>query len=490
MPPKDLSQPSIMTVLSKPDLNEYWDRHASRKRNTLSEKIIYDEEAGFGIYKFGALDLGTAFMRFGEDLLLVVQRVLRYMGFRTRIRSGTITQRIYEINQAWYSDADVVVMMTLSAPLKYTIDNEGSLTLRLPAGATIHHNGSGYPKEMVDDLIQERGIKLPSAVPPTGILLGDTIGQFTDGDPLMLFQVPAPSTPLSPDTLSVNGERLTGPVGFGIIYQDTAFPELKQGHPPRDRDTAVSLFAPKEMIDFMNGAYYPASGAYSAEFALNSAFEATDSASEPAVPASIYPLLKEVYAGAEKQALTLEPATPNSQFTFDGEALGELKQESGSWFYYPPAPLDPAVILEVNNKTNVPAALSATVPEYPLVADVIKAQVGSQYATSTFLTPLFGETHFFKASLSSGKVKLTLFYSSFEHDEPIEVSAENTQWVRITGNGNIDKSGVFTPAADQPSPFTVWLARDIEDDHYYYWASVVLPLPILEPAKVLQLING
>lgn len=486
---QSLSNPPFFGLFSKETLNLHWDRYHSSHTGKVSDKVSYEEATENGYWKFGAIDLGSASMRFQERDLLVNVPVLYDLGFKTRRQPGSSSQRVWDAHQRYPStDAQLTVKLPFfDNPAQFHIADDGKLMLRLSKGTCIETVGSGYDSALLlKELTKRNGVRLPDTSPPRGTLRGELAGQFSDAGSAVMYTA-AESSMADGAKAHPNASE---PVPFAIYFHDTAFPEVAQSKPPQDMNCVVSLFAPNETVTFRYGVYDSQSGYYGAQFGMASVFSAPVSVSLAAQKPSITPLLRQVNPGDEKQALTLEPSSANAQWAFEGSPVGKLENESGNRFYYPPPRLTPAVTLNENNKTDVPAALKADL-EHPLYADVINATAAGQTATSTFLTQYAPETHFFKAHLASGKVRLAMWYTKWGATTPVEVSAAKTQWVRIAGNGNIDSNGVFSPASSQPTPFTVLLAKDVtEDDGYYYWAYIVLPLPTLEPEKVLELING
>lgn len=487
---QSLNTPIRMYCLRE-TLNLHWDRYRSSDTGQVSEKITYEEPVNNGDWKFGAIDLGSAWLVFHERDLLINAPVLHDVGFRTRRLAGSSSERVWEAHQRFPSvDAQLTVKLRLfDNPVHFYIADDGKLMLLLSKGTSIETVGSGYDSALlIEHLKKQNGIHLPDAPPPTGALRGELIGQFSEDGLGRVIGFDACQSLMVADAKTFAEPTTSMPIN--ISFSEDAFPEIAQNKPPQDMNCALSLFVPNENAVLTSGVYLPEAHDYVAQFYLRSAFSAPVSAALAAQKPSITPLLRQVYPGDEKQALTLERSNANAQWAFDGPSVGSLQNENGNRFYYPPPPLTPAATLEPNNKTNVPAALKADL-EHPLYADVINATAAGQKATSTFLTQYIPETHFFKAHLVSGKVRLVMWYTKWGATTPIEVSAANTQWVRIAGNGNVDNNGVFSPASSQPTPFTVLLAKDVtKDDGYYYWAYIVLPLPILEPDKVLELING
>ena len=147
------------------------------------------------------------------------------------------------------------------------------------------------------------------------------------------------------------------------------------------------------------------------------------------------------------------------------------------------------MVLNSNNKTGRPAAVISSVPKW-FTVDTVKATQNGESAYSTFATYHAPQTHYLKASLENGKFKLELWYYDVEARKDLPVPEGDTEWGVVSGNGTLSPSGVFNPAASNPSSFSVVWARDTSDPRLLLWAFTVIPMPLYSPEEAVALNNG
>ncbi|HKS11426.1 MAG TPA: hypothetical protein VJS90_00155 [Pseudomonas sp.] len=483
-------QPGIWGLIFIDDLNNCWARYASRNQAILTERIRYYRESDNGQWEAGAFQVGGAFMRYNENAVLVVKRLLQDTLFRLKKELGATGRRVYEIRDTWPS-ADARLTMTLDLAgmkLVYRADGAGDVQLQWTGHAEYEHTGGGYSwGAITQHYDKEKRTTLYYLPPPSNVALAAMQGSCATAAGMYSFLFdPVPASPLGADRPT--GDLAAKSVDYlSMSFKRELFPEVAQDKPPADSNWATGLMVPPGSVVFTGGVYSEPSGYYVAGFLQPPALEASTRSTQAEAPLSITPMLRVVGTGAGKQALTLEPAGVTAQWTLAGSAVGTLEHDSGQWFYHPPAVANPAVTLEVNNKTDVPAVVRSTLA-FPVAADVITARAGARSASSTFVTVYAQETHYFKARLRSGKVQLILCYKNRQGNE-VEVPAANTKWAVKEGNGTVNAEGVFTSASRQPTPFTVLMAEDV-DTTLLYWAYIVLALPTLEPEQMIDYING
>lgn len=488
--PVETTKPSFWGLVFIDDLNNCWARHASQSQTTVTDRIRYERITDNGQWEAGALQVGGALLHYDEQTVTVVKSLLQDTRFRLQKALGETGRRVHEIRTTWPSaQARLTIKISLDdIKLVYRKTEVDGIQLLWTGQADFQHTGGDYSwAAIMQHYDKGRRTTLYQLPPPSSAALMNMEGECCAVSGLFNFIFnPVQANAIGADKLNDKPAKRTGDY-LALIFSRELFPEIAQEIPPFDSNWATGLVVPPGSVQFTEGFYDQDAGYYTAGFRQPSVLEARHRDAQVEIPLSITPLLRVVGAGAARQMLTLEPSGVTGQWAFAGPAVGTLGNESGQWFYQPPAVANPAATLKADNKTNVPAVVRSTLA-FPVAADVINASAGARSATSTFVTVYAQETHYFKARLSSGKVQLILCYKDRSNNE-VQVPATNTRWTVKAGNGTVSATGIFTPASSQPTPFTVLMAEDV-DGMLLYWAYIVLALPTLEPEKVVEYING
>lgn len=482
--------PCIYAAISRDALNSLWARYASRQSTQVTERVRYYRATENGTWQAGAIHIGSAQMHYGQRDATVSKRLLQETVFTLKKERGELGRRIQEMRETWPpAQTSLSINIELAESwLRYQMIETDALQLHWAGQASYEHSGGDYSWSALTEYYdRQKSTRLYAMPRPQNSALADMRGDFVDRAGLLDIHFNPcggpgrASAPVAPPAVSTDQT-------FSLSFLAVYFPEITiEGQPPYDRHWACELAVPPMTVSFDYGAYWEALGYYLASYEPLGSRQALGASAQAEVPLSITPMLRVVGAGTPRQTLTLEPSGVTGQWAFAGSAVGTLGNESGQWFYQPPAVANPAATLKADNKTNVPAVVRSTLA-FPVAADVINASAGARSATSTFVTVYAQETHYFKARLSSGQVQLTLCYKDRSNNE-VQVPATNTRWTVKAGNGTVSATGIFTPASSQPTPFTVLMAEDV-DTMLLYWAYIVLALPTLEPEKVVEYING
>jgi hypothetical protein len=481
----------MVGVLSREIVNTSWADYALRKSRSVGEQVQYDRMVEGSIWRVGTLSLGIPRVTYSEEHITIKNAIVKDSQFAFRSVLGRAGRRVHEMLEALpaSSTAFTVKVPLANGYLRYNSLEGAFLRLQWSGEALFEHAGGDYNWAALTEHYKETArVNLYKLLPPISPLLHDVKCSFT----------------LREGSLDLN--LLTGSAGFALgdtnslvvpsaagdacvlSFLSVLFPEVLLGLPPADNAWLAGFCAPPGSLRFTAGQPIPDLLMYWALYDASSVADQSRHQAHVEQPLAITPRLRLVGVSDEKQALTLAPASANVQWSFEGAALGRLVNEKGEMFYYPPSSNGTAFALDSNNKTKSEVALQTGAR--PLIsADVIKATAGSETATSTFVTLHTRESHYLKAQRVNNKVRLVLFYESFEGE--VEVRAADTRWTVIIGNGTMSATGIFTPHPTEPSPFTVLLAEDTQDQaRFHYWASIVIPVPTLTAARFVELTNG
>jgi len=114
----------------------------------------------------------------------------------------------------------------------------------------------------------------------------------------------------------------------------------------------------------------------------------------------------------------------------------------------------------------------------PTATDVIKVSAGGESAYATFVIRWVQPTHFIRVAKQNSGLKLSLFYFNADQQEKA-VPDSLTSWEVVAGNGTVT-SGVFKPAAQNPSPYSVVMGVDRSQEDEWRWGLTIIALPMLD----------
>ncbi|MNE39386.1 hypothetical protein D3C80_1333360 [compost metagenome] len=165
--------------------------------------------------------------------------------------------------------------------------------------------------------------------------------------------------------------------------------------------------------------------------------------------------------------LKVSPEPVSVNWTLQSGSQGSLSQRDGKWFYQAPA-------------RSAPGARSSV--------DVASATIEGLRYESVFVTTHEPQIGYFKFSKSDSRVLIQLCMTDLAGNERI-ISADDTEWTILHGNGSIDQQGTFTPDGQAASPFTVIQAVE-KIDPASIWACVMLPVPLLSVDDAVSMFNS
>lgn len=481
----------VVGVLSRQIVNASWVDYARRNSRRVSEQVQYDRMVEGAIWRVGTLSLGAPCVTYNEQHITITNTIVKDSQFALRAVLGRVGRRVHEMLETLPASrtAFTVKVPLANGYLRYKLLEGSFLRLQWSGEALFEHTDGDFSWAALTEHYKETArVNLYGVLPPISPLLHDVKGSFKLREASLDLTLSSGSSELAlGGTNSLSAPETAGDAGV-LSFLSVLFPEVLLGLPPVDNAWLAGFCTPPGSLRFTAGQLIPELLLYWAMYDANSVADQYRHQAHVEQPLAITPRLRLVGVSDEKQALTLASAAANVQWAFEGAASGRLMSERDEMFYYPASAPTPAFALDSNNKTKREVALQSG-PRTLISADVIKATAGSETAISTFVTLHTIESHYLKAELVNNKVRLLLFYDSWEGE--VEVRAADTRWTVISGNGTVSATGVFTPHPTAPSPFTVLLAEDTQDQaRFHYWASIVIPVPTLTAARFVELTNG
>lgn len=165
--------------------------------------------------------------------------------------------------------------------------------------------------------------------------------------------------------------------------------------------------------------------------------------------------------------LKVSPEPVSVNWTLQSGSQGSLSRRDGKLFYQAPA-------------RSAPGARSSV--------DVASATIEGLRYESVFVTTYEPQIGYFKFSKSDSRVLIQLCMTDRAGNERI-ISADDTEWTILHGNGSVDQQGTFTPDGQAASPFTVIQAVE-KFDPASIWACVMLPVPLLSVDDAVSMFNS
>ncbi|WP_166367082.1 hypothetical protein [Pseudomonas akapageensis] len=178
------------------------------------------------------------------------------------------------------------------------------------------------------------------------------------------------------------------------------------------------------------------------------------------------------------------------QWSLEPGSTGGLQSApAGQTLYTPPASPRPAVIFDASAKTLEPAAVRSSTDRL-VTLDTIKVRGLINTETSSVVVVHIPQTHFFRVEKTPAGNGLQLkFYYVDKQGVEVRVADADTQWTLLSGDGALSPQGVYTPAVNGRCRFAVIRAIE-DDDQRWYWAFIVVPLPLISIDRFVSLHNG
>ena len=475
-------------------LNDCWKAYYAKNEFTPGEALLLDRQADAHVHKVASVVFGHPQLTWSDSLIVMKKRLLSEREVAFLLEPGRSVGWLSEIRDNGYDGSQVLTIKAhmLGSSVAYRAD--GSVRLRWVAEPDFSFTGEDTLRLKLKRGYQtKRGVDLYSLEQPVkGTLceLSVFFQPFNKGT-AMAFQYftsgslaeQAPGPLPSPATVLVDNSVV-------FLFNEQAFPEVKQGKPPEDETWLPTLVFPPPRLRRKEGSYQSSLGIYGTDYySPREQFSPAEGVRPQKLALTLDPLVRVVANGEGRQAVLLQPGPDTAAWVLEGERLGRLEKEGSTRYYYPPAGPGSGVDLNVNNKTGRPAAVISSVPKW-FTVDTVKATQNGESAYSTFATYHAPQTHYLKASLENGKFKLELWYYDVDMAKDLPVPEGDTKWGVVSGNGTLSPSGVFNPAASNPSSFSVVWARDTSDPRLLLWAFTVIPMPLYSPEEAVALYNG
>lgn len=478
-------------------LNDCWKAYHAKSEFAPGEALLHNRQADAETRKVASFVFGHPLMKWSDGGLELHKRLLSEREVVLKLEPGSREVWLREIRDVGYDGSQI---LTIKASISSSLAYRGEGVVRLEWSAEPEFSFTGQDTlllKLTRGYQAKKGIDLYSVGIPTNSQLRELIVSFQPFNQGTAMGINYNSTNLAvgeaqPRAFSSLPDRAGTAAMDQVIFlfAQRAFPEVSQGKAPYDEAWVPSLVFPPPHLKRKSGSYDESLEVYGTEYnSPREAFPAAEGAQLQKAPLSLEPLVRLIANGIGKQQVMLQPGSDSATWVLEGERLGRVEQEDGAWYYYPPGRLQPDVVLESDNKTDRPAAVISSVPE-KFTVDVVKATQGGESAYSTFAMYYAPITHYFKMSLEGGKLKLTLWYYSSKMKQEVQVEDGDIKWAVASGNGKVSSTGVFSPAASDPSPFTVVWAQDTTSDFLLYWAFTIIPIPLYSPAEAVALFQN
>lgn len=471
------------------ELNRAWEQfYSSRPGSTEYDEFLATEvvvkpgrEWLFSSNVLGAPQLEFKHVAYGEppagSHLIVRKRVLREQVMLMELPNAGWSLVLRRLSTQYGVAGELTLKMELNTSHARYKAGEGR-KVRLHWSKPPVFTWDGEPTGLIKfrQYYLERGyIDLLSLKAPIGALMRD-LGIYwgAGANKVMLGD----TVPLDMDDGGAN------PRDPSAIFLTPGFPEILLGLPPVDRNWIIGTFAPPGSYTFESAELYPGNLGMAAFYERKSTL-GVDAPRPASAELQVSPVAEffEVGLTSERQLLT-SSSTGQVGWAFEGENHGALEEERGQFFYRPPTLASSNWVKNPSSKTLVDAVLKSSASA-PLVADCVVASVGGQVAKCQFANLNFEPTHFIRVNKRLNKLAFEL---RFIHEDGSEkaVPAANVRWHVMFGNGQIDSSGLFTPDTRSPLPVSIIWAEDF-DENDWYWAMLIVPLPMMSVDDVVQL---
>ncbi|MGE8060294.1 hypothetical protein [Pseudomonas sp. NPDC089547] len=478
------AEASVLLVIGYNDvsqLNNLWAERYARSGHDVGEGelVVAEREMNRTTWELSLVNLGYPKLQFDtsgqklnlyKNLLTDLRLALSKpngMNARQAVRIeqsdasvGKVLEVIFDLNSShieYHTGEGREVRLHWAKPATYVIDND-----RLSADRFKQH---------YEPL---KRMKVSTLTMPMSVFLGDVWVYFNYDDSQIRAQVfnqpgqvAAQSDPIQTPSYADSA------VGFHIV----AFPITLTQVPPLDKDWVVGLYAPSKSMKWTAGGYMPPMEYYVGGYVITEAATAQTKATIHAQPLQCSPLISLCDGGGKLEELQLMPAGAQATWGAEGTLRGELLLQDGKHHYKPPQSMQPAVRFNEGGDTFIPAAYRASLAT-PTATDIIKVTAGGQAAYATFVIRWVHPTHFIRVARHVGGLKLSLFYFNLDQEEKA-VADSRVSWQVVAGNGSVT-SGVFKPAANSPSPYSVVMGVDTSSLDEWRWGLTIIAMPMLD----------
>ncbi len=468
-------------------VNELWREAYTQKAHKIADTIYLDRLTDSHSRQVRSVAFGYPQLDFGTEFTRVSFLMLRDLKAHFTREIGAAGGYISEVSQTTPLDPPklTITFRTLSSRLHYRTVALGEVSLEWADGADYAYTGIDADMSLFKRYFESVERKfLYRVFPPLNPIMHDMY-VFFGAEGFWVWTalgaeagVSAPNPRLGERNLRSEGEDQ-------LILYSIAYPEIISGGTPFDVHWVPLLVDPQKKLSFQGGIYWPDVFTYFAVY-RNEPSSFVQSSQPPDLQLS--PWVRTVGVGGQRSEIVIEAAHSEVSWSLGGECLGSLLHEGGKHFYIPPPSVGEVEIITLN-KTRHPT-IEWVGDKQPATVDTVSASVNGRSASTSFVSLYAPQTHYFKAIMENGKVKLSLWYLAWDTNRETEVDAANIDWKVVAGNGTLSTTGVFSPAIKDPSPYSVVWARDLDDgSRLLYWALMIIPVPLYSPAKVVELFD-
>ncbi|MFJ4397686.1 hypothetical protein [Pseudomonas sp. NPDC089396] len=471
-----LSSYHLVFYWSTKVFNERWSACYQQLGDTVdpyNEVIVSEEMQGNGAWEISAEQLGTPKLSLYDDFIdhkLVVERkIVRAVRLALRKETGSNARQMLRVH-TWGASLGSRLSATIvnysNIAWRYQANDASRVRIEWAKAEDLQLTVEGGNAERFRQFYESRKLMRLFRVPePESNILKNVGWQLLALDNKVIIHLGRPNAPRALALLSPP-EAEDGLLA--VSFTGSAFPIIYLRKPPKDLDWVNYLLCPLSGATLVEQYYRYAAGDYIARYQE----PAQPSDSSRLEPLAVSPLAHILSAGGPEVLLESETGV--------GWALvagyhGKVESKSGRTFYLPPAPSS-SVVYTNPGETLIPAASKESLAS-PVDVDRVKASLGQRSEDVSFVACKVTPTHFIRVSQQGMDLRLRFCFVNIRGEEK-EVSAENTSWQILAGNGVIDSRGIFSIATQEPTPHTIVMAVDKSKDDEWRWAVTVIPMPL------------
>ncbi|TDJ73323.1 hypothetical protein E2H86_23925 [Pseudomonas putida] len=468
-------------------VNELWREAYTQKAQQIADTIYLDRLTDSHSRQVRSVAFGYPQLDFGAEVTRVSFLMLRDLKAHFTREIGAAGGYISEVSQTTPLDPPklTITFRTLSSRLHYRTVARGEVSLEWAGGADYAYTGIDADMSLFKRYFESVERKfLYRVFPPLNPLMHDVYVFFGAKGFWLWNSLRANARGSAPNQRFGVKTRISENEDKLILYS-IAYPEIISGGTPFDVHWVPQLVDPQKTLSFQGGIYWPDVFTYFGVY-RNEPSSSVQRSQPPDLHLS--PWVRTVGAGGQRSEIAIETAQSEVSWSLGGSGLGTLVHEGGKHFYVPPPTLCDMELIVLNKTRH--AAIEWVGDRQPATVDTVSASVTGCTASTSFVSMYAPQTHYFKAILANNKVKLSLWYLAWDTNREVEVDTANIEWHVVAGNGTVSATGVFSPAINNPSPYSAVWARDLDNGgRLLYWALTIIPVPLYSPEKVVELFD-
>ncbi|MFJ4433961.1 hypothetical protein ACIPZG_23815 [Pseudomonas sp. NPDC089395] len=470
----------VIGYIDTPELNRLWAERYARSGHDLSggESVVAEREMNATTWELSVVNLGYPKLEFetGGRKLKLCKNLLTDLRLELSKPNGMPARQAIRIEQSGASGKVLEVTLDSSdLHAQYHKQQGSEVRLHWSNPATYEIEGDRVSADRFKQHYEPlKRIKLATLTKPVSAALADAWVYFEHDNEQTrsyVFSQPRQTAAGSGQLQASEGEDAA--VAFHVL----TFPVTLTQLPPADKNWVIGLFAPSGSLTWGLGGYIPPM-----EYYLG-AYKALGAAQAQAIPANtaqglqLSPLVTFCDRGGRPEEVELMPAGAQATWKLEEPERGKLLLQEGKHYYEPPKSINPEVRFNQSGDTFIPAAYRASI-DTPTATDIIKVTSGGETTYSTFVIRWVHPTHFIRVAKQTSGLKLSLFFLNRSQQEQA-VPDSQVSWQVVAGNGSV-VSGIFKPAAQNPSPYSVVRGVDETRQDEWRWGLTIIALPILD----------